>query len=134
MSNKKTYKNKNVMGYVLAVIASVSFIIAAIVISVEINISNNDAFMKEYELCGVADTLGMEMEDIEYVSQEMMKSLRTEGRISSLYENVGSGERFLQSKRKRSYGGCKESSKQCSDSSDHMPCNMLCGSSCPAFI
>lgn len=75
MSKGIQYKTNNALGYLLAVIASVSFIIAAVVVSVEININNNDAFMKEYELCGVSDTLGMDMKDIEYVSQEMMKYL-----------------------------------------------------------
>lgn len=103
MSNKKTYKNKNAMGYVLAVIASVSFIIAAIVISVEINISNNDAFMKEYELCGVADTLGMEMEDIEYVSQEMMKYLYGQKEELVVYTKMWGQERDFFNQRERDH-------------------------------
>lgn len=103
MNNKKQYKEKNALGYFLAVVASVSFIIAAIVISVEINISNNDAFMREYELCGVVDTLGMEMKDIEYVSQEMMKYLFGQKEELVVYTKMWGQERDFFNQRERDH-------------------------------
>lgn len=73
MTDKKNTKQISV--WIAAVLASISFIIALVVVSVEINISDSAAFMREYKECEVARDLDMTYEDIEQVSKEMMDYL-----------------------------------------------------------
>ena len=73
MQNKK--ESSKAMAYILGVIASLCFIVSMVVVSVEVNIHNESFFINEYEKTGVANDLGMTMEDIKVVSSEMMKYL-----------------------------------------------------------
>ncbi|MBE6014866.1 MAG: TIGR01906 family membrane protein [Lachnospiraceae bacterium] len=75
MDNKENKSMGKAVSYILCVIASLSFIVAMVVASVEINISNESFFITEYEKCRVDMDLGMDMEDIKEVSSEMMKYL-----------------------------------------------------------
>ena len=61
--------------YICGVVASLCLIVSSLIISVEINIGDSAFFLEEYKKCRVDADLGMEMKDIEYVSDEMMKYL-----------------------------------------------------------
>ena len=71
----KTKESRKAMAYLLGVIASLCFIVSMVVVSVEFNIRNESFFINEYEKTGVAEDLGMTMDDIKVVSREMMKYL-----------------------------------------------------------
>lgn len=73
MTETKEKKSKDLL--IISVISSIALILALVVISVEINIADSNAFMKEYKECEVAKDLGMTYEDIEHVSKEMMDYL-----------------------------------------------------------
>lgn len=85
-------KNSKVLPWCICVVVSVLSIYALLITSVEIAAYGSfDFYQKEYEKYGVAEKLNMEMEDIMYVTTEMMDYLRGD-RDTLVIETTVNGE------------------------------------------
>lgn len=84
----------NVLTWIAGIVISLAVIYIMLISSFEIVAYGNiDYFQEEYEKYGVAENLNMEMEDIMYVTQEMMSYLRGERESLVVYTQVGDESR-----------------------------------------
>lgn len=87
-ADDSTRAGSKAIAYICGVIASLCLMVACLIISVEINIGDRGFFLEEYKKCRVDLDLGMEMKDIEYVSEEMMKYLFGQRGDLVIYTNM----------------------------------------------
>lgn len=99
----KSLKDKKWPANLCGIICGLSIIIATVVISVQINIADNDVFVKEYVKTGVDKDLGMDINDVAFVSQEMMKYLFGQREELSVITTMFGKERDFFNDRERAH-------------------------------